>query len=84
MATDMAITFSAADVKAIRESLGWTQEELASHLGVTRTLVTHWESGLRTPTGPAAILLNDLQFRRAPKDSGKKSRTGLARRNVTR
>lgn len=84
MATDMAtISIGAADVKALRESLGWTQGDLADHLGVTRTLVTHWESGLRTPNGPAAILLADLHFRHGPKESRKKSRSAIARRNVT-
>jgi len=64
MITDMPIPkFPAGDVKPIRESLGMTQAELADQIGVARTLVTHWEKGLREPTGPAAILLSQLKAR---------------------
>ncbi|MBL9124887.1 MAG: helix-turn-helix transcriptional regulator [Planctomycetaceae bacterium] len=73
--------FPPSKVRPIREANGWTQEELAERIGVTRSLVTHWESGIRTPTGPAAILLHDL----ASSTSGKKiSRNRVDRPNDTR
>jgi transcriptional regulator with XRE-family HTH domain len=33
-----------------REAKGWTQQELADRIGVSRTAVTQWESGRTTPT----------------------------------
>ncbi len=52
---------SANDVLSIRQSLGLTQEELADRLGVSHVAVHYWETGKRTPGGPATILLRQLQ-----------------------
>jgi DNA-binding transcriptional regulator YiaG len=57
--------FPADKVKALRESCGWTQHQLAEYLDVSRPLVALWETGDRTPSGPAAILLSQLQSREA-------------------
>lgn len=53
-------TFPPHRVRPLRERLALTQEQLAERVGVARSLVTHWESGLRTPSGPAALLLANL------------------------
>jgi putative transcriptional regulator len=45
------------DVKEIRSSLHFTQEELASFMGASVHAVRHWENGRRQPEGPARVLL---------------------------
>lgn len=47
------------DVRAIRERLGLTQEQLAAKLGLDRTTVSRMENE-REPTGPVRILLEQL------------------------
>ena len=37
-------------IKEQREKLGWTQEELANRLNVSRTAVVKWETGAAMPT----------------------------------
>lgn len=48
-------------VFSLREDLDLTQVELAEKLGVSQPLVAMWEKGERLPSGPAAILLRQLQ-----------------------
>lgn len=36
-------------IRQQRESVGWTQAELAARLGASRTSVSRWERGHRTP-----------------------------------
>lgn len=48
------------DVKAIRAELGWTQAQLADHLGVDQSTVSMWETGRLKPRGPARKLLEGL------------------------
>ena len=52
---------SAADVVNLREKLGLTQVEFAERLGVSHVAVHYWETGKRSPSGPASILLKQLQ-----------------------
>lgn len=40
----------AATIRALRQSRGWTQAELARRLGVTRNGVNSWEQGLSVPS----------------------------------
>lgn len=50
------------DVKALRETLGWSQQQLADHLGLRhRSQVTHLESGRTSVTGAKLRLLEDLR-----------------------
>ncbi len=44
-----------AKVQAIRESLGWTQADLAKRVGLTRTSITNFEAGRQR------ILLHDAE-----------------------
>lgn len=46
-----------AEIRQIRERLNLTQVELAELLGVCQGTVSHWEKGIRNPTGPAIRLL---------------------------
>lgn len=52
---------SPAMIRELRELLGMTQEQFAACCGVQRTTVTLWESGLRNPSGSAALLLEQLK-----------------------
>lgn len=60
----MAIpTFPASKVKPLRFRLQMTQQDLADAIGVARSLVAHWETERAIPSGPAAILLSQLEAR---------------------
>lgn len=49
------------DIRALRQSLGLTQEELAGRLGVDQSTVSNWERDNGTkPRGPALKLLTSL------------------------
>jgi putative transcriptional regulator len=45
------------DVKALRERLGYTQDEFASYFNVSVGTLRNWEQGRRAPHGPARVLL---------------------------
>lgn len=51
---------TAKKIKQIRKALGWSQAEFAENLGVNQSTVSHWEQGLRNPTGPAERLIQQL------------------------
>lgn len=54
-------TFPADEVASLRQALDTTQDDLAEMLGVGRSLVSHWETGINEPVGPVAILLHQLR-----------------------
>lgn len=47
----------ALDVKALRERLGYTQDEFAAYFNVSVGTLRNWEQGRRAPHGPARVLL---------------------------
>ncbi len=49
-----------SNLKARREDLGLTQDELAARMGVTRQSVSNWESGHRWPSPDGTLLLTHL------------------------
>lgn len=49
----------AIDIKALRERLGWTQEQLAERLMLDRSSISRMEGG-QPPKGPTLILLRQL------------------------
>ena len=53
--------FTAKAIATLRKHLGLSQEALAEQCGVNRTAVCHWESGIRSPSGPSAKLLSQLK-----------------------
>lgn len=62
----MAIpTYPASKVRPLRKRLALTQQDLADQLGVSQALIAHWETGRAVPSGPAAILLSQLEARAA-------------------
>lgn len=44
----------------LRDEMGWTQEELAERIGVSRSTVAKWESGRGTPTIGNIITLSEV------------------------
>jgi len=46
-------------VKHIRDRLGWSQQQLASELGVARATVNRWEVGRTKPSPLAAKRLKE-------------------------
>ena len=45
------------DVKAIRKKTGMSQQRFCATFGISLGTLRHWEQGLRTPRGPARVLL---------------------------
>jgi transcriptional regulator with XRE-family HTH domain len=52
-------------IAALRSQLGWTQQELADRLGVSRAAVSHLEAGLNVPGERTVTILAGL-FKREP------------------
>lgn len=50
--------FTAADVRAIRESNRVSQPVFAKYLNVATSTVSQWEQGKKKPSGPSARLLD--------------------------
>ncbi len=50
------------DVKAIREKTGMSQQSFCATFGISIGTLRHWEQGLRTPRGPARVLLKVIQY----------------------
>jgi DNA-binding transcriptional regulator YiaG len=48
---------SGADIIALRNFLGLTQEHFASAVGISVHTLRNWEQGRRRPDGPAVALL---------------------------
>lgn len=46
-------------IAELREKLGWTQEELASTVGITRAALSHYEKNRRKPDFETLTLLAD-------------------------
>ena len=51
----------APNVAALRQKLGLSQELFAAGIGVPVGTVRNWEQGIRTPKGPARVLLHVLE-----------------------
>jgi len=55
------IDIDAVDVKAIRKTLGLTQEQMALTLGTSVSGYRKWEQGERQPSGAARTLLRVME-----------------------
>jgi len=60
---------SPKQIKAIREALGLTQQQLADSIGADRVTVARWESGRSTPTGAYRRALEALTIKPEGKPS---------------
>lgn len=58
------------EIKALRDRLGWTQEQMARELGVSWTTVNRWENGRVKPSRLAVLALERLEHRPKGKRSG--------------
>lgn len=58
MAPARKFSYAIPDVKKIREKTGLSQTEFAKKLCISFKTLQNWEQGRRTPTGPAAVLIN--------------------------
>lgn len=47
-------------LKALRDLRGWSQDELAKRLGVTRSAIGNWEQGTREPDFEALESIADV------------------------
>ena len=45
------------NVKAIRAKTGMSQQRFCATFGISLGTLRHWEQGLRSPRGPARVLL---------------------------
>ena len=45
------------DVRAIRRKTGMSQQQFCVTFGISLGTLRHWEQGLRSPRGPARVLL---------------------------
>ena len=45
------------DVQAIRQKTGMSQQRFCATFGISLGTLRHWEQGLRSPRGPARVLL---------------------------
>ena len=55
--SDRGPEWDAARMRALRQHLGLTQQELAGELGVRQQTVSEWETGAYRPRGAARRLL---------------------------
>lgn len=60
LATLYDVWRSPAGIRAVRATLGLSQERFAAVLGVSQRAVSHWERGTRTPTIRALVKLSRL------------------------
>jgi len=49
------------NVKEIREQTGMSQQKFCATFGISLGTLRHWEQGLRSPRGPARVLLKVVQ-----------------------
>lgn len=56
-----AADLDAPDVTALRKKLGLSQAYFAAGIGVPVGTLRNWEQGIRTPKGPARVLLHIVE-----------------------
>jgi DNA-binding transcriptional regulator YiaG len=65
-------------VRALREHLGLTQQEMADQLGTRQQTISEWETGMYQPRGASSTLLSMVAeragFEYSPEKPVKKSR----------
>ena len=68
--SEIPVRWDATTVRALRERLGMTQQQLAAELGVRQQTISEWETGLYQPRGASARLLRLVAERTASYDAG--------------
>lgn len=49
--------WDAARIRALREHMGLTQQQMANQLGTRQQTISEWETGMYRPRGASATLL---------------------------
>ena len=55
--------WNAGDVRALRQHLGFTQEQMAQELGTRQQTISEWETGLYQPRGVSERFLSVIAER---------------------
>jgi DNA-binding transcriptional regulator YiaG len=70
--------WDSARVRALRDHMGLTQQEMADQLGTRQQTISEWETGMYQPRGVSSTLLTMVAeragFEYQSDGSGKKSR----------
>ncbi|MGD9895303.1 MAG: helix-turn-helix domain-containing protein [Dehalococcoidia bacterium] len=61
--SESPVQWDAEGVRALREQLGLTQQQLADELGVRQQTVSEWETGIYQPRGASARMLRAVAER---------------------
>jgi DNA-binding transcriptional regulator YiaG len=65
-------------VRALREHMGLTQQEMANQLGTRQQTISEWETGMYQPRGASSTLLTmvaeRVKFEYKPGEPGKKTK----------
>jgi DNA-binding transcriptional regulator YiaG len=62
--------WDASSIRALRDHLGMTQQELADELGARQQTVSEWETGRYRPRGVSARLLERVAEEKGFYDAG--------------
>ena len=57
------VRWDSRGIRALREHLGFTQQELADELGTRQQTISEWETGMYSPRGASATLLSIIAER---------------------
>lgn len=57
-------------LKALRRSLGWSQEFCAHHLGITYSSLNRWEKGATSPRSKVMLIAIDSFIEKYGEDNG--------------
>ena len=57
------IEWNADTIKALRQHMGLTQEEMSKELGTRQQTISEWETGMYKPRGATTTLLNIIADR---------------------
>lgn len=57
------IEWNADTIKALRQHMGLTQEEMSKELGTRQQTISEWETGMYKPRGATRTLLNIIAER---------------------
>jgi len=63
MRSKRKVHWDSEGVRALREHLGLTQQELADELGTRQQTISEWETGMYSPRGTSATLLSIIAER---------------------
>jgi len=63
MKSKRRVRWDSEGIRALREHLGLTQQELADELGTRQQTISEWETGMYSPRGTSVTLLSIIAER---------------------